>query len=231
MTRRIIATVIIPSRGRPARLTTAVRSLLDHARDPDQIEIVVRADDDDPGTAEVARALPRTRVIVGPRGAGYRDLHVWINEIAARTTSRWLWIFNDDARIHSATRPWDEILAGDQTRLTYVKFDECRREPDDPALFPIVGRDVYDTLGHLSLNPHVDSWVDEVIRVLSGGAVRYYDAVTVDHSRPDDATAAESTAAYPDTSLAFCSPAMWAARQIDAATIKAARVALRDSTP
>jgi hypothetical protein len=60
--------LLVPSRGRPQQLSALWWTAMDTAADPDDIEMVVRLDDDDPSYDELC-AAPRERVtfVVGPR--------------------------------------------------------------------------------------------------------------------------------------------------------------------
>src|SRR6267378_1220634 len=104
-----VITVAMPSRDRAAKMVDSLRSLLDTANQPDQVEILVAHDEDDQETAEVARALNVNMVWQSPVRYGYaRSAHYWaylLNE----STGEWvLPTWSDDAIMK--TPGWDDML-------------------------------------------------------------------------------------------------------------------------
>lgn len=146
--------VLIPSRGRHDLLKKAIDNLeLMSTRD---VEILVRLDDDDePFVTDKANV----KIVIGPR-YGYEGLHQYYNELAKQATGDWLMIWNDDSTIR--TWGWDgRIQDAKLGRLSIINGTGKLN------LFPVVSREVYQTLGHLSLQAHTDSWL-QVIGRLTG---------------------------------------------------------------
>lgn len=210
----VLVSVLLPSRGRPAALAETVDGLLAHAADPNRVEILVAADPDDTPTQKVT--LPRQcRIWVAPERYGYPRLHEYVNRLADQAAGKWLWLWNDDARI--LTDHWDTHL--EQARETVL----WPHSNDIPTCntFPIWPRTWTNRLGHVSLSPHCDSWIQYL-----GQTLGRHERVAVDilHDRADltgghnDQTRAESLAGY--RTADYGSPPMEAARATDVATLR-----------
>lgn len=206
--------VLLPSRSRSKALTASVASLLDLADRPGSIEILIAADPDDPDTRNVD--LPwQASVWTAPERYGYPQLHEYVNRLAEQADGDWLMLWNDDARM--LTEGWDTIVrAQDQSVLWPHSNDipTCNT-------FPIWPRAWTDHLGHVSLSPHCDSWIQFL-----GQTIGRHERVDVEilHDRADltgghdDQTRAESLAGY--RTADYGSPAMEAARADDVAALR-----------
>lgn len=206
--------VLLPSRGRPAALTESVASLLGLADRPDDIEVLVAVDPDDPDTSEVG--LPRQATLwTAPERYGYPRLHEYVNRLAERASGGWLMLWNDDARI--LTEGWDTVVKAASDTVLWPHSN------DVPTCntFPIWPRTWTDHLGHVSLSPHCDSWIQYL-----GQALDRHERVDVEilHDRADltgghdDQTRAESLAGY--RTADYGSPAMEAARAADVTALR-----------
>lgn len=197
--------VLLPSRGRPNDLEEAVDSLYSNARNRDDVEVLVRLDSDDPTLREYLASPLKdvTSYFVNERGRGYPDMHLYVNQLSAFARGEWLFLFNDDARMRSPE--WDRLILGAEWPEICVLRPN---QTDAGNLFPIVSRKFYETLGHFSLSPHNDSWVESISRYLD---IEYaVPGLWVDHLRDSytDQTHTESQAAYATTSPEFHAPAM-----------------------
>lgn len=174
---QFVASVLIPTRGRPERLKRAVHSLFDMAKEPKNIQLILRVDSDDHATLNMlTKEAPfEANVLVGPRGRGYLDLHHFIHEMAREAKGEWLVNFNDDAVMK--TKHWDELISGMLFEGDDIKemgdkgimwFDgiwllvPCLTTDFVANEFFVVNRRVFEVLGHLSNNTGVDIWLDNV---------------------------------------------------------------------
>ena len=122
----MICSVLIPSRGNPEGLRDTIDSLSTTAP-TSSFEVLVRVDDDDPrlgdyrelrwGDHDASLALPRTALLVGPRGAGYGDLASMFAELAAVARCQWVWPMDDDVLV---TGGWAALLAALEPRERIV---------------------------------------------------------------------------------------------------------------
>lgn len=206
--------VLLPSRGRPKALRETVAGLLDLADRPDSIQVLVAADPDDPETRE-ADLPARATVWTAPERYGYPRLHEYVNRLAGLSDGDWLMLWNDDARI--LTAGWDALVGEQPPGVLWP------RSNDIPTCntFPIWPRAWTEHLGHVSLSPHCDSWIQYL-----GQSLDRHERVDVDilHDRADltgghdDQTRAESLAGY--RTADYGSPAMEAARTADVTALR-----------
>lgn len=207
--------VLLPSRGRPGPLAESIASLRDHAAHPERLEILVAADADDPETCSTAYRLD-CRLVTFKHRHGYSGLHHYVNELARQASGEWLMLWNDDARI--LTEGWDLIVLAQEPGVLWPHSN------DIPTCntFPLWPREWTDRLGHVSLSPHCDSWIQYLGQTLGH---HHRIPVQILHDRADltgghdDQTRAESLAGY--RTAEYGSPAMDAARAADIATLRA----------
>ena len=206
VSRGIAVSVLLPSRGRPDSLRAALRNIPGTCENPGRVEILLRLDDDDSATLAVRDSLAaecapvRLRIAVGLRGAGYAAFHLFVNELAGMADGDFLLLHNDDSRIE--TRGWDALAAARRGRLAVLN-------PATPNsrlnIFPMAHRKVFELLGHFSLNPHCDSWMESVAR--RAEIQDDFPGMTMRHIRDEmrDRTFAETSAAYATTLPSFAS--------------------------
>jgi hypothetical protein len=188
--------VIAPTRGRWPMMQASITSLLSKAAHPENIEILIRYDDDETCTLE-----PHERVtaIAGPRHA-YRGLHHYYNELAAKATGDWIFCWSDDALMESDA--WDEKIHTLGGGLKILKPDTGFL--NQLNLFPIISRPLYETMGHISLQTHGDSWLQAVARV---NGIEEPVEIKVHHLREDidDLTKQTSLGTYRESQPEFFS--------------------------
>jgi hypothetical protein len=192
----VLVTVLLPSRGRFASLERSINSLLNTAADDREVEIIVGYDADDPVTGEWAYECGAQTLRFEQRH-GYHQLHLYFNMLAETATGDWLLLWNDDATM--TTPRWDAVLAGFDERQPLVLSLSSTGYGHALCCFPAVSVSLYKRLGHLSLSPHVDTWLQDIGRAT--GTIRDI-PVHVHHDRHDltgghdDRTRAESVAGY-----------------------------------
>lgn len=195
--------VLVPSRGRPELLQESIDSL-----GVGDFEILAYVDNDDPCLSEYMK-VPTTYTLVGKRH-GYPGLNHYINDLCKIATGDWLFLWNDDALMKTPDW-WKKVPETDKPEV--INFDA------NPLnnLFPLVSRQVYETLGHFSLSPHNDSWVQDIANQV--GIHTHVPGVEIYHRRMElnDKTKSETQAAYATTSPAY--DAMWELRDKDAKKI------------
>jgi hypothetical protein len=211
----VLISVLLPSRGRPKALVDSIDSLLNHAERPGGIEILIAADPDDPATARADIPWQAT-VWTAPERYGYDRLHEYVNRLANRATGDWLMLWNDDARM--LTEHWDTLVAEHPPAALWPHSN------DVPGCntFPLWPRTWTQTLGHVSLSPHCDSWIQHL-----GTELGLHPRVDIEilHDRADltgghdDQTRAESLAGY--RTADYHQPSMAAARDTDVAALRA----------
>ena len=163
--------VILPTRGRRDVLKNSIESFVDKASNPERIEILFGVDEDDKGVNEyikdnIADYLKSKKVEARAnifKPLGYENLHTYVNTLAGNSTGDWIFFWNDDCLM--VTEGWDEVIASftGQFKLLGPK-DNHNGHPY--AILPIVPRDWFILLGHLSQNPQNDAWLSHIAYML-----------------------------------------------------------------
>jgi hypothetical protein len=204
-----VISVLLPSRGRAASLEATVRGLRDLARRPDLVEVLVAADPDDEPTRTAQLGWP-SRVWAAPERYGYGRLHEYVNRLAGLASGEWLLLWNDDAGM--LTEKWDQVISSQPPAVLWPWTN------DQPGcnVFPAWPRSWTRCLGHVSLSPHCDSWMQEIGHALGRQhriPVRaWHDTFRLTGGHRD-ATYAESLAGH--RTAEFWGAEMTAARQAD----------------
>lgn len=159
-----LVSLLLPTRGRVEKLEESLRSLEETVSCAADVEVLIRADEDDIATVQhlaISRYKFHVGVFVGPRHNGYADLHTYYNELCEFANGRFLFLWNDDATM--VTEGWDlQLATHDVDKLCYVKSRIRDGRGRDRWLFPIVHRSYYELLGHFSLSAHNDTYVYSV---------------------------------------------------------------------
>ena len=170
MTKSTIS-VLLPTRGRREVLKSSLESLISKASDPEHIELLLGIDDDDEGVKEyiekeIAPMLREHRVecranIFKP--LGYENLHVYVNTLAGSATGEWLFFWNDDGVM--VTDGWDDVIRG-YTGQFKLLAPRDNHDGHPYAIFPIVPRDWFTLIDHLSQNAQNDAWLSHIAYML-----------------------------------------------------------------
>lgn len=164
--------VLVPSRERPALLKRSLGSLGDG-----DLEFLIRVDEDDPAQDGYAGL---SHVIVGPRH-GYGGLHNYYNELAAQATGDWIMVWNDDCVM--TTPGWIDIVRRYDGKMVVLNPNTNHDNwVIDMNVFPIVPRQMFELMGHISLSVHNDSWLEFVGR---GADIMIRVPITIHHDRAD----------------------------------------------
>jgi hypothetical protein len=163
--------VLLPTRGRTETLKRSLQSLVDTASDLTKVEILFGLDEDDPEViqyikTEIAPMLQNTGVEARAnifKPLGYENLHTYVNTLAGNANGEWLFFWNDDGIM--LTPGWDTKISAytGQFKLLAPK-DNHNGHPY--AIFPIVPRDWYILMGHLSQNAQNDAWLSHIAYML-----------------------------------------------------------------
>lgn len=170
-----LVSVLLPTRDRIKGLCTALDSLHSLAK-VKEVEYILKIDDDDKETLEVYNNLKSVipiKALISSQGNGYKDYHLWINEMCKMAKGDWLYMFNDDATM--TCNNWDVYLYA----MDFVPEatwhgcpDVCMlitptKERPESYEMAFLRKNVVDILGHYSLNPHCDNWMATVMCFIS----------------------------------------------------------------
>lgn len=99
--------VLINTRKHFDQLKETINSLLSLARHPENVEIIVRADDDDESTvSRLTELSPDIKVIIGNRN-GYENAHLGFWEMTQQSSGEFLMVFSDDFYL---SQNWDDYF-------------------------------------------------------------------------------------------------------------------------
>jgi Glycosyl transferase family 2 len=141
--------VLIPSRGNLAGLTRTVESLFQKADNPEDVEVLVRVDDDDPLPYNSLAESGLVKIIRAP-SFGYAAQEYY-NECFARSTGDLIWPLNDDVIIES--QGWDRAFSAALEKIPYGVAG-CNVVGDYYQwCFPMLRREVCDAQGCFCLSP------------------------------------------------------------------------------
>ena len=166
-----IISVLLPTRGRREVLKSSLESLISKATDPENVELLLGIDDDDEGAREyieqeIAPMLREYRVecranIFKP--LGYENLHVYVNTLAGNASGDWLFFWNDDGIM--VTDGWDDVIRS-YTGQFKLLAPRDNHDGHPYAIFPIVPRDWFTLVDHLSQNAQNDAWLSHIAYML-----------------------------------------------------------------
>jgi glycosyltransferase involved in cell wall biosynthesis len=178
--------VLLPTRGRTDMLKRSLLSLLDLAKNPTELEILLAFDNDDKQSLEwcqqnifpelESRGVDATVVEFTP--LGYLKLHEYLNSLAGLANGNWLMFWNDDAVMQ--TQDWDQRITEHNGKFLCLRMPTHNQHPY--AIFPIVPRDWYYLLGHLSNHQLTDATISQISYI--AGIMKNID-VEVLHDRFD----------------------------------------------
>lgn len=202
----IAASVLLPSRGRPDELRRTLKNIAETSGGG--VEVLVRLDDDDLDCLEAQESFHAAcaplplKIVIGPRGGGYRDLHNFVNDLAAMARGDFLVLFNDDAIFDCSN--WGAQIFKWRERLAVLKFKTITNEHNVTInIFPAVHRKIFQILGHVSLLNHFDSWIEEVART----AGCHYDDLSVKtihmHNESKDSNFSDARIVHAETNPEF----------------------------
>jgi len=163
--------VILPTRGRTEVLKTSILSLVDNMAEPETVEFLFGVDEDDETVInyikdEIAPVLQAKGVEAKAnifKPLGYENLHTYVNTLASNASGDWIFFWNDDCLMQ--TKDWDATIASytGQFKLLAPK-DNHGGHPY--AILPIVPRDWFILIGHLSQNAQNDAWLSHIAYML-----------------------------------------------------------------
>ncbi len=167
-----LISVLLPTRGRTDVLKKSLQSLIDTAADTTNIEIIFGIDQDDAVVAdylkaEIAPILQSAGIEARAnvfKPLGYENLHVYVNTLANSSSGEWLFFWNDDGVM--LTENWDQIIDS-YTGEFKLLAPRDNHNGHPYAIFPIVPRDWYILMGHLSQNTQNDAWLSHIAYMLN----------------------------------------------------------------
>ena len=166
MTNKIDISILLPTRGRAEALMSSIQSLCTQAEDFTSIEVLFGVDNDDVVGMEnmlknVCPWIEQNNInhkILVFEPQGYNNLNTYVNGLAEHSQGSWLFFWNDDAVMK--TPGWDARI---RDRTGEFKLLSVYTHNDHPySIFPILPRQWFEILGHISLHSSNDAYVSQI---------------------------------------------------------------------
>jgi hypothetical protein len=155
---------LLPTRNRFTMLKDSIISVFEKASNPHSIEVLIAMDDDDTTFEETVQYINESPYkdnikLYKYERYGYKNLHLYINNLCSHATGKYLVLWNDDAKMVSDN--YDTSIRhyiDNQDKLYVYQFENNHC----PYIFPVVPRQWFEILGHFSLNAHNDTWIHDL---------------------------------------------------------------------
>ena len=162
--------ILLPTRGRPKPLEQCLRTLLDRAKDPSRIEVMLAFDNDD--AENIKHFVDVIQPYLEDLGVeysaiqferlGYMRLNEYLNELAQHSQGSGLFFWNDDAVMK--TQDWDQVIRDNAQEFYLLRAETNHEHPY--AIFPILPKKWVEITGHLSPHQINDAWTSQVAWML-----------------------------------------------------------------
>jgi hypothetical protein len=170
-TKQSVISILLPTRGRTELLRKSLDTLVSKASHPERLEILFGVDEDDQSVIdyikeEIAEDLKKVGIEARAsifKPLGYENLHIYVNTLAGAASGEWLFFWNDDCLMVS--EGWDEVI--DQYNGQFKLLGPKDNHNGHPyAILPIVPKDWFILMGHLSQNAQNDAWLSHIAYML-----------------------------------------------------------------
>jgi hypothetical protein len=142
--------ILLPTRERFENCSQTIISFFENVRNPDNIEFIIRCDNDDLLFLEKLHLLPyfnRLKIIIGDRERGYIDLHLFYNEMLKISTGKYVMPINDD--LICKTKYFDDIILSKPIEDIKIYIGKNNNHYQG-WYFPIINKKILDEIGYLS---------------------------------------------------------------------------------
>jgi hypothetical protein len=170
MTKTYKIAILLPTRGRTDSLKRSVTSIISKAKNLDNIQLIMGLDHDDEigleyFNSEIEPWLDNSGVdysVMGFDRLGYGALNRYYNTLAESADADWIFVWNDDAIMH--TQDWDTVIAKCTGKFKLLKVHTHNDHPY--SIFPIVPAAWIELLGYISLHQMIDAEVSQIAYML-----------------------------------------------------------------
>lgn len=164
--------ILMCSRSRPSILETNVTNILSLADDPENVEILIGADDDDEATLHKVKELQETysqvKLTILPR---FKNLHKFYNLLASKAIGKYVWGMNDDSLCEISSWDTDFEKQIENTLLSYndrigyfaIASNSADRTSSSYGEFPIVTSQALHTLGFMDCEDVIAWGCDQIM--------------------------------------------------------------------
>ena len=202
MTHEYSIAVLCPTRGRTVPLSLAIKSVVNRADKPDNIQIILGFDDDDGiGLKHFAEELQPwldekgvAYIALQFERMGYAGLNRYYNGLAEQSDADWFLSWSDDAIME--TQGWDTIMTGYNGQFKLLKAHAHNEHPY--SIFPMWPREWYDLFGHCSRHQMIDAELSQMAYMLDLIEIV---PIYITHNRPDLVETAKEDATHKERVL------------------------------
>lgn len=166
-----IISILLPTRKRKTSLEASIKSLVENAALSTRLELIIGIDEDDAETVDWLKTTGadyfkekniECRASIFKK-LGFGSIHAYNNSLASNANGQWLFLWQDDALMQ--TKDWDLVV--DQYNNQFKLLAPNDNHNGNPnAIFPIIPRDWYTLLEHVSVHPHTDAWLSHIAYML-----------------------------------------------------------------
>lgn len=153
---------LLPSRLRPNACIDSIQTIYKNASNKKIFEILLAFDEDDETRNDVINYCESSNIsysVLVTKRYGYDLLHAYVNKLCDISNGEYVWYWSDDA--HMETKNWDIILEKYTKANPDLAFDFTMGYPFS---FPLVPKKYIDAMKHFSLNTHIDSWIELLLK-------------------------------------------------------------------
>jgi translation initiation factor IF-3 len=145
---------------------SSIQSLYNLAEDFSSIEILFGMDNDDTVGLEhmlhnvipwIEKNSVKHKIVIFER-FGYNNLHKYVNGLAENSVGSWLFFWNDDAVMQ--TQAWDARIREKTGEFKLLSVHTHNEHPY--SIFPILPRQWFEILGHVSQHSSNDAYVSNL---------------------------------------------------------------------
>jgi len=166
MNKKLIS-VILPSRGRVELLIETVNSIINKCDDVNNIEILIKVDDDDIETINKLKTYEKfdlITMVISSRRKGYASLNEFYNELYEKSSGEFIFCANDDMTIQ--TDKWDTLVKPYSGKFVCLHHNPAHPH-NDTWYFPIISKKILDIIGHVSKSVFYDGYLYFMLKGLN----------------------------------------------------------------
>lgn len=187
----MICSVLIPSRGNPKGLRSAIKSVFDTASS-DQVEVLVRCDSDDLVTLSHLVSYNQElkfRTVVGPRMDGYSSMGAYLTELASIAHGDWITMLDDDCTFEGMH--WDTKLGllpleGVMPQCEFYTLGHSKYGSNSCGVVGWFAPNKYwEKFGYKKMEQPCDIWTYNVLLINNGWRKELLRGITYNHQRAE----------------------------------------------
>lgn len=176
--------LLLPTRDRFEHCSQTISSFFDNAKDVNNIEFIIRCDNDDLNFIQKLHLLPyfdKLKIIIGNRHRGYIDLHVFYNEMFKIANGNYVMPINDD--LFCRCKNFDELILS--RPIDDIKIYTGKSNGHYQGwYFPIINKKILNELGYVSRCVFYDGYL--YFSLLELGIYQEIPELTFEHHHLQD---------------------------------------------